>query len=106
MPKIYSTLPPKLSEMDEVLAFLYLGPNKPTSAEFKRTPFLVRRNRVIEALEWLKLNHVDYKDIDISHENMKEYPEDVPPVIVEYQEVDNVKDPEATAVNDNGDEDV
>ena len=104
MPKIYSALPPKRSELDEVLAFLYIGPTKPTPEDLKRTPLLVRRNRVIDALEWLKLNHKDYQDIEISHKNMNEYSEDEPPVIVEYQEVQDVKDPEATAVNDTGEE--
>ena len=73
MPKIYSTLPPKCSELDEVLAFLYMGPTKPTPENFKRTPLLVRRNKVLNALEWLKLNYIDYKDIGISRDNMAEY---------------------------------
>jgi len=35
MPKIYSILPPPIEEMDEVLAFIYTGPCKPTKADFK-----------------------------------------------------------------------
>src|ERR1700729_3807572 len=38
MPKIYNVLPPPIEEMDEVLAFIYTGPCKPTKADFKRTP--------------------------------------------------------------------
>jgi len=41
MPKIYNVLPPPIEEMDEVLAFIYTGPCKPTKADFKRTPLLV-----------------------------------------------------------------
>ena len=103
MPKIYSTLPPKRSELDEVLAFLYVGPTMPTPNDFKRTPLLIRRNRVIDALEWLKLNHTDYANIEISKENMSEYSEDESPVVIEYQEVEDVSIPEAQAVNDTGD---
>jgi hypothetical protein len=42
MPKIYNVLPPPIEEMDEVLAFIYTGPCKPTKADFKRTSMLVR----------------------------------------------------------------
>ncbi|KAI0703149.1 hypothetical protein C8Q76DRAFT_771529 [Earliella scabrosa] len=99
MPKIYQALPPSREELDEVLAFLYIGPNVPTEKEYKRTPMLVRRNKVAKALEWLKLNHADYADLDISYSNLSEYPEDEPPVIVNYtQSHESNKDPEATAV--------
>ena len=46
---------------------------KPIPEDYKRTLFLIRHNKVIEALEWLKLSHSDYLDIEISKENMKEY---------------------------------
>ena len=35
MPKIYNVLPPPIEEMDEVLAFIYTGPCKPTKADFQ-----------------------------------------------------------------------
>ena len=35
MTKIYNVLPPPIEEMDEVLAFIYTGPCKPTKADFK-----------------------------------------------------------------------
>jgi hypothetical protein len=43
MPKIYNILPPPIEEMDDVLAFIYTGPCKPTKSDFMRTPLLVRR---------------------------------------------------------------
>ncbi|KAI0713341.1 hypothetical protein C8Q76DRAFT_620478 [Earliella scabrosa] len=98
MPKIYKPLPPAREELDDVLAFLYIGPNAPTTKKFTRTPMLVRRNKVAKALEWLKLNHSDYADIDISYENLAQYPEDEPPVIVNYsQSMASNSDPESTA---------
>jgi len=42
MPKIYNILPPPLEDIDEVLAFIYTGPCKPTKSDFERTPLLVR----------------------------------------------------------------
>lgn len=98
MPKIYSVLPPRCEELSEVLAFLYLGPNQPTSKEYKRTPMLVRRNKVADALEWLKLNHINYADLEISYDNINSYPEDEPPVIVNYSKsMESNVDPEASA---------
>jgi hypothetical protein len=63
MPKIYHVLPPAIDELDEVLAFIYTAPCRPTAEDFKRTPLLVRRNKVGKALEWLKLNHIGYRDL-------------------------------------------
>lgn len=98
--KVYSVLPPKHEDLDEVLACLYIGPSTPTPADYERTPFLVRRNKVASALEWLKLNHWDYADLEISYDNLNEYPKDVPPVVVDYYYAATNKDAESTAVND------
>ncbi|EPQ51298.1 hypothetical protein GLOTRDRAFT_49318 [Gloeophyllum trabeum ATCC 11539] len=84
IPKVYRTLPPPRSELVEVLAFIYTGPVQPTDEEFKKTPLLVGHNRVANALEWLKLNHIDYHDIDISYDNLKSYPQNQPPVVMSY----------------------
>jgi hypothetical protein len=104
IPKVYDILPPPLKELDDVLAFIFTGPCKPTEDDFKRTPLLVRRNKVKAALEWLKLNHCDYYDLEISIRNLNEYPEYGVPVIVDYRKSFSNKDPEATAVNDNEEE--
>ena len=64
-PKIYNILPPPLEEMDNILAFIYTGPCKPTKSDFERIPLLVRHKKVAAALEWLKLNHQDYFDLEI-----------------------------------------
>ena len=66
IPKVYNILPPAREELDAVIAFMYTGPCKPTPDELQRTPLLVRLNKVRNASEWLKLNHQDYKDLDIS----------------------------------------
>ena len=99
--RVYNELPPPIEELDEVLAILFTGPCKPTEEDLKRTPILVRRNHVAYALEWLKLNHPDYKDLEISHENLGKYPEDGPPVSIEYRHALTNKVPEGTSVFDN-----
>jgi hypothetical protein len=105
MPKIYHVLPPPQEELDDVLAFIFTGPCRPTEDDLKRTPLLVRRNKVAHALEWLKLNHVAYKDLEISYDNLNAYPENGPPVVIDYRHSSGEKDPEATAVHDNEQED-
>src|SRR6202050_4399066 len=106
MPKIYNVLPPPIEEMDEVLAFIYTGPCKPTKADFQRTPLLVRHLKVSKALHWLKLNHVDYYDCEISDRNLASYPEEGPPVVVDYHPSSSTnKNPESTSVHDMEEED-
>jgi hypothetical protein len=100
MQKIYSVLPPPIEELDDVLAFIFIGPCQPTEEDFKRTPLLVRRNKVGKALEWLKLNHKDYADLEISYKNLESYPEDSPPVVIDYRHSVTNKIPEATSVHD------
>ena len=104
-PKVYNMLPPPRQDMDDVLAVLFTGPCKPTPEDFKHTPLLVCHNYVIRALEWLKLNHADYADIEISHSNINEYSEDSPSVTIEYRVAESNKVPEGTSVFDTAEED-
>jgi hypothetical protein len=105
IPKVYNILPPPLEDLDEVLAFIYTGPCKPTEADFARTPLLVRQNQVKVALDWLKLNHSDYYDLEISQKNLNQYPECGAPVVVDYRKSFSNKNLESTAVNDSEEED-
>jgi PIF1-like helicase/Helitron helicase-like domain at N-terminus len=105
MPKIYQRLPPPMEDLDEVLAVLFTGPCKPTEKEYQRTPLLVRRKQVASALEWLKLNHTDYVDLDIAYDELARYPEQSPPVSVQYQYSLENKTEEGTSIFDNALED-
>ena len=105
IPKVYNMLPPPKADIEEVIAIMFTGPSKPTPADFLRTPFLVRCNKVKLALEWLILNHSDYEDVIISQENLNEYPEDMPPVSIEYKPMMHNKTPEGTSVHDMEEED-
>ena len=100
IPKVYDVLPPPIEELDDVLAFIYTGPCQPTKADFERIPLLVRHKKVRGALEWLKLNHSDYYDLEISLRNLNKYPENEPPVVVDYHLSYENKDPQATAIHD------
>jgi hypothetical protein len=71
--KVYMKLPPSREEISEVLAIVFTGGCEPSDEDFARTPLLVRRNKVAAALEWLKLNHEAYDDLEISEENLRTY---------------------------------
>lgn len=46
---------------------------------------LVRRNKVRTALTWLKLNSVEYEELEISEENLNSYAENGIPVVVDFR---------------------
>ncbi|KAJ6474261.1 hypothetical protein C8R45DRAFT_768417, partial [Mycena sanguinolenta] len=73
--KVYHTLPLSRTEVNDVLAFIFLGATQPTEQDFERTPMLVRRRNVRDALEWLKLNDSDYHTLTISEQNLADLPE-------------------------------
>ena len=75
MPKVYKRLPSPWEEMEEIIAFIFISPTRPTNEMHKRLPSFVRRNKVHRVLEWLELNHEDYSDLEISYKNVKQYPE-------------------------------
>ncbi|KAJ6481222.1 hypothetical protein C8R47DRAFT_982585, partial [Mycena vitilis] len=88
--KVYLKLPPSRDEISEVLAFIFTGSAAPTQEDFDRTPMLVRRHKVANALEWLKLNHEDYADLEISQENLMSYALHDIPVAVDFKRTEGV----------------
>ena len=105
VPKLCNILPPPVEELDEVFAFMFTGVAQPTAEDMKRTPMLARRRYISAALEWLKINHSDYTNVQISQENLKLYPEEGPPVTIDYRSSVINKHKEATSVFDMEDED-
>ncbi|KAJ7156920.1 hypothetical protein C8R43DRAFT_865820, partial [Mycena crocata] len=105
--QVYDTLPPSKEEMSEVLAFVFLGPNRPTEDEYARTPMLVRKSRVREALDWLKLNHSDYTQLNISQRNLDDLPEHGMPFGVDWKQTvegETNRTAEEMSLNDEGEE--
>ncbi|KNZ71705.1 hypothetical protein J132_07483, partial [Termitomyces sp. J132] len=83
---LYNMLPPPRSDMDNVLAILFTGPCQPSNEDLKCLLLLVCRNTVQSALEWLKLNHIAYTDIEILQECLDQYIDGEPPVNIIYHE--------------------
>lgn len=71
--KIYDRLPMSKSDLCEVLSIVYTGVSPPSDEDLKRTPVLVRREKVRAALEWLRLNHKDYQDLTIDYDALESY---------------------------------
>ncbi|KAF7974567.1 hypothetical protein HWV62_11934 [Athelia sp. TMB] len=104
-PAVYDVLPPTLAEVDEVLAFIFIGHAQPSEDDLKKTPLLVRCSAVANVLEWLKLNNEHYADLNISYANLAEYPENGCPFVYDFFKKDDVRDIEALPANDQGEED-
>ncbi|KAJ7147193.1 hypothetical protein C8R43DRAFT_1088687 [Mycena crocata] len=102
--KVYLKLPPSRDEMNEILVFVFTGSAAPTQEDFERTPMLVRRHKVADALNWLKLNHEGYADLEISEDNLQSYALRDVPVVVDYRRTSADEDHsipvEARSVND------
>lgn len=78
--KIYDRLPMSKDDLSEVLSIVYTGVSPPSDADLRRTPVLVRREKVRAALEWLRLNHKDYQDLTIDYDALDTYPLEGVPV--------------------------
>ncbi|KAF8578870.1 hypothetical protein K439DRAFT_1361020, partial [Ramaria rubella] len=99
-PKIYQALPPHRNELDEILALIFTGPTKPTEKELRRTPLLVHSNKVHEALNWLKCNHKDYFDLDISIHNLNSYKDNEITFTIEYHQSHSNKHAQSKSIHD------
>ncbi|KAJ7132918.1 PIF1-like helicase-domain-containing protein [Mycena filopes] len=75
----------------KILAFVFTGSAAPTQEDFERTPMLVRKQKVVDALEWLKLNH-------ISAENLASYKDRDIPVVVDYRKTDGAPEHSIPAI--------
>ncbi|KAJ3889852.1 hypothetical protein GG344DRAFT_50865, partial [Lentinula edodes] len=72
-------LPPSLSQLhDEICIILVGSPDTEISIDtLAKTPLLVRRSKIIAALQWLKLHNPLYADLDLDqvYTTAAQYPE-------------------------------
>ena len=84
--KLATVLPPPIDEILTYICIIFVGSSE-ISKEWLRTkakPLVVRREKVYNALRWLKDHNPLYKDIEIATENVHALPEeDVLPYHVE-----------------------
>ncbi|EIW62909.1 uncharacterized protein TRAVEDRAFT_113273 [Trametes versicolor FP-101664 SS1] len=101
MPKIYSVLPPRCEELSKVLAILSMAANIPVHACHNMYPSCGTVYRALRPLEYtLGGGGEILLAVTVSYDNINSYPEDEPPVIVNYSKsMESNVDPEASAVN-------
>ena len=84
----------ELPQKPENLPYLLLkNPKESVTDDF----FKVSRSKIIKALQWLQANNPYYKDIVISPENAREYPEDDYLTTIRTADPDTYNIPEARA---------
>ncbi|KAH8101942.1 hypothetical protein BXZ70DRAFT_999766 [Cristinia sonorae] len=101
--KLYDVLPPPREDLDDCLAVMLTGNISAQDIDLNRTPLLVRHRVVFAALKWLKLHHKDYRDVQISLENLQTYQEveNQLPVNIFYRATDGTVQSDSAAVHDN-----
>ncbi len=83
--RAYSKLPPPRAEMERILVILFVGPAKPSDADVRRVPFLMRLGHIARSIEWLSYNSESYQGVEVSAENLAEYEDGAPPVGIVYR---------------------
>ncbi|KAJ7086158.1 hypothetical protein B0H15DRAFT_756145, partial [Mycena belliarum] len=75
--EIATVLPRSMSSLFDEIVVIFVSDDREATADmFKRTPFLVRRGRILHALNWLKAHNPLYSDITIDLVALAEYPND------------------------------
>jgi len=74
--KIATMLPPSVNDIVTPICVVFVGSSPPSDQWLKEKakPLAVRREKVYDALVWLKANNPLYHDIIISSENLKALP--------------------------------
>ena len=87
------SLPPSLDDLPEIIKVIFIGSRKPKKQDIKKV-LEVRKQKVVTALNFLKDNHKDYKNILISKQHIDTLPDhDIPKSLWEtiaYMEPESV----------------
>ncbi|KAH7909211.1 hypothetical protein BJ138DRAFT_1011307, partial [Hygrophoropsis aurantiaca] len=85
--RIASMLPPTMEDIVTPICVIFIGSSPPTAEwlKAKARPLIVRKERVRDALKWLKANNLHYKDITINHDMLDDLDdEQLLPVHIEH----------------------
>ncbi|KAJ7036045.1 hypothetical protein C8F04DRAFT_900589, partial [Mycena alexandri] len=75
---IATTLPPSISDVTTPICVVFVG-SKPPTAEWlkeKARPLVVRKERVMDALAWLKVHNHLYRDVLIDNSELEKLPDE------------------------------
>ncbi|KAJ6452174.1 hypothetical protein C8R47DRAFT_959161, partial [Mycena vitilis] len=85
--EIAKSLPPPMSEIITPICVIFVGSKAPTPEWLKEkaSPLVVRKERVQNALAWLKINNHLYSDVAIDKKVLDELPdESIPPFQIQH----------------------
>ncbi|KAJ3483437.1 hypothetical protein NLI96_g6313 [Meripilus lineatus] len=103
--QLQKVLPPLASDIKACLAVVFIGPAPPTVEDYYRTQFVVRKQYVVEALLWLKLNHNGYADTELDFTRLEQYRVDEPAGVYSYSPGSGKERGENIAVHHDDNED-
>ena len=75
VPNIVNSLPLKLDDLCDTLKMIFIGARPPDRIRLKKV-LTVRKEKIIQALQWLKKYNIFYQNININFENIAQLPED------------------------------
>ncbi|KAJ6592024.1 hypothetical protein DFH09DRAFT_1305950 [Mycena vulgaris] len=78
---IAKTLPPSIEDIVTPIGVIFVG-SDPPSAEWlktKATPLIVQKERVMKALDWLKIHNHLYRNVAVDREVLRDHDDNVPP---------------------------
>lgn len=69
-------LPRSIEDIVTPICIIFVGSRPPTRTwlEQKATPLIVRRERILRALQWLQANNTLYESVDINQEHLSQLP--------------------------------
>ncbi|KAJ6527578.1 hypothetical protein DFH09DRAFT_1250539 [Mycena vulgaris] len=76
---IAKTLPPSIDDIITPICVIFVGSNPPTAdwLKTKATPLIVRKERVMKALDWLKIRNHLYRDVLIDPTVLRDHDDSV-----------------------------
>lgn len=75
VPNIVNSLPLTLNDLCDTLKVIFIGARPPDRIQLKKV-LTVRKDKIVQALRWLKKYNVLYQNININLENIAQLPED------------------------------
>lgn len=75
LPNIVSSLPLTLNDLSDTLKVIFIGSRPPQRIHLKKI-LTVRKNKIAQALQWLKKYNVLYRSVNIDFENIAQLPDD------------------------------
>ena len=75
VPNIVDSLPPTLDDLCDTLKVIFIGARPPDRIQLKKV-LTVRKQKIIQALRWLKKHNILYQKMNINLQNINQLPED------------------------------